>query len=422
MRWPDCWRPSRLLLGLLQVKRGSSRSRGTAIFLLSAGLLLWQSFFYPLTLMALGALRGKRQGTRLGYTPALTVIIPAHNEAARMGRRLANLRDCEYPRKDLQIIVVDDGSTDGTGDIVESMQQEGLPALELVRGPERRGKTGAINLGLQKARGDLVLVTDVPVATKADALIRIVANFADDAVGGVSGTLQVADQVTLAQREEGLFWRLRNRLRLLEANVDSTPFLEGALFCFRRSLVPSVDPDSMADDMNVAFQVRRAGYRTIVDATVGYSKVRSASFRELNETKARRALGGLQELMRFRGMLLRLRYGLFGLLIMPSDLLFYLPLRPLAVATVGARLLRLTASAGPAARVALAGATLLAVSGIYRWRRTALPALAVPLFNEWIFLKAFLMWLLGEYDVVRWAQERADEAAPHRDQPTLPAQ
>ena len=99
--------------------KGGSRPVGTAIFFLSAGLLLWQSFLYPLTLLAVGALWGKRQRSRLGYTPALTVIIPTYNEAATIRRRLANLRDCQYPGEALQVIVVDSGSTDGTGEVVE---------------------------------------------------------------------------------------------------------------------------------------------------------------------------------------------------------------------------------------------------------------------------------------------------------------
>ncbi len=112
-------------------------------------------------------------------------------------------------------------------------------------------------------------------------------------------------------------------------------------------------------------------------------------------------------------MLRRRRYGLFGLLIMPSDLLYYLPLRPLAAAALGARLLRLAASAGPAATAASAGATLLALWRIHRWRHKVLPPLAILLFNEWMFLRAFLTWLLGRYDV-RWVQERTERAAPHQ--------
>ncbi len=397
------------------MKKGLSGSVGTAIFLLSAGLLLWQSLFYPLTLMALGSVRARRPRPRLGHTPPLTVIIPAHNEASTIKRRLTNLQSCQYPREALQVLVVDDGSTDGTSDMVESWQREqGLPGLELIRAPERRGKTGAINLALPMARGELVLVTDAPALTDPDALIRMAANFADDSVGGATGTFQVASQVTLAQREEGLFWDLRNRLKLLETKVDSTPFLEGALFCFRRSLVPSLHEDSMADDMNAALQIRRAGYRAIADPTVRYSKMRPPHFRELTTTKTRRALGGLQELMRFRGMVLRPRYGLFGLLIMPSDLLYYIPLRLPAAATLATRLLRLAVNAGPVASAVSAGAALLALSGIYRWRRKVLPSFAVLLLNEWIFVRAFLIWLHGDYEAVRWAQEQTERTAAQR--------
>ena len=160
-------------------------------------------------------------------------------------------------------------------------------------------------------------------------------NFADPAVGAVTGDFHVPGQSTASQREEGLFWTLRNKLRRLEADLDSTPFLSGEMCCFRRNLLDGVDEDSMADDMNISLRLRQAGYRTVVDPIAGFSEPRSASFQELDASKSRRAVGGIQELVRFRGMMFKRRYGWLRMLILPSDL-FSLPLRPFALALCAA--------------------------------------------------------------------------------------
>ena len=106
-----------------------------------------------------------------------------------------------------------------------------------------------------------------------------------------------------------------------------TPFLSGELCAFRRELVLRLDEDTLADDMNVALQVRRQGYRVVIVPEARFSERRTGEATELLETKSRRAAGGIQELLRFRGMMFSRQHGLFGMLILPSAMLTYLPLR-----------------------------------------------------------------------------------------------
>ena len=163
----------------------------------------------------------------------------------------------------------------------------------------------------------------------------------------------------------------------------------------------------MADDMNVALRLRQSGYRAVVDGEASFSEARSASFRELDAAKSRRAVGGIQELMRFRRMVFNRRYGLFGMLILPSDLLYYLPLRLPALAWLA---LDFACALGRRRAAFLSVASLVAaVWGLSKlaWlRRLSL----VAIFNEWIFLRGFASWALGRYSVA-WAQERSTRLA-----------
>ena len=374
---------------------------------LSLFSLLWPTVLYPLTLAALSRRFGKRTAARSGYEPSVTIVVPTYNEASLIRRRLADIAAYEYDLDKVEVIVVDSGSSDGTADVVETVQREGLlPRLVLIREERRRGKAAAINLALGRASGDIVVATDAPTLFDPQALGRLASNFADPSVGAVTGDFRVPDQSTLSQSEEGLFWTIRNRLRRLEAELDSTPFLSGEMCCFRRDLVPLLDEDTVADDMNIALRVRQAGYRAIVDPVASFSEPRSTSFRELNVSKTRRAVGGIQELFRFRRMIFRPRYGWFGMLILPSDLLYYLPVRPFALAVLGSGILRRLGKrrASPLSAIALVAAAL----GMHRAARSPAVrrAMLVALFNEWIFLRGFMSWVSGRYSGA-WTQERS---------------
>ena len=372
---------------------------------LSAFTLLWPTILYPLALAVLSPRFGKRTARRSGYEPLVTMVIPTHNEATLIRRRLLDITTYEYDFQKIEVIVVDSGSNDGTANVVETVRREGvLPKLILLREECRRGKAAATNLALSRATGDIIVVTDAPTLFDPLALRSLVSNFADPSVGAVTGDFRIPDQETASQREEGLFWDIRNKLRRMEGELDSTPFLSGEMCCFRRSLLEMVDEDSMADDMNIALQVRRAGYRVVVDPWASFSEPRSASFRELNAAKTRRAVGGIQELFRFRRMMFRRCYGWCGMLIMPSDLLYYLPIRPLALAFLGCQAFKRLAGR----RILFPATLALAIGGLLRaiGSPVARRAMLVALFNEWIFLRGFLSWVSGRYSVA-WAQERS---------------
>jgi cellulose synthase/poly-beta-1,6-N-acetylglucosamine synthase-like glycosyltransferase len=374
---------------------------------LSLFALLWPTVLYPLTLAALSRRFGRRTAAKSDYEPSITIVVPTYNEANLIRRRLLDVTTYDYDPDKIEVIVVDSGSSDGTAEVVESIQKEGfLPRLMLIKEEQRRGKAAADNLALNRASGDIMVISDAPTLFDPLALRRLASNFADPSVGAATGDFVVPHQSTSSQREEGLFWTLRNRLRRLEAELDSTPFLSGEMCCFRRNLVDLVDEDSMADDMNISLRLRQAGYRTVVDPVASFSEPRSASFQELNASKSRRAVGGIQELFRFRSMMFRRRYGWFGMLILPSDLLYYLPVRPFALAFLGSEMLRRIGKrrASPMSAIVVAAGAL----GI-RWAArspAAKRAMLVATFNEWIFLRGFLSWVSGRYSVA-WAQERS---------------
>ena len=367
----------------------------------SAFVLFWPLAGYPAVLWLIGRLRGRSSAPQPSdVLPSMTVIVPTYMERANIKARLENIAECRYPPGRLEIMVVDSASSDGTADAAdEYATAHPQQNVRVLREPVRAGKAAATNFALRHASGELILVTDAPTRFHPAALAFIASNFGDPKIGAATGRFDVFEQRTATQREEGLFWRIRNVLRTLEADVDSTPFLSGEFCCFRRRLVDHIDADTIADDMNVAIGVRRAGYRSIVDARALFSEPRSPDVGDLLIRKVSRAAGGIQELLRNRDMMLRREYGLYGMLILPSDLLYYLPLRVPALAVVGAACMGKLKRGHPA--LWLAAALPLAVPNL---RRKMADAAYVIALNEWLFVRGWQTVLAGKTEVL-WEKE-----------------
>jgi cellulose synthase/poly-beta-1,6-N-acetylglucosamine synthase-like glycosyltransferase len=167
--------------------------------------------------------------------------------------------------------------------------------------------------------------------------------------------------------------------------------------------VPALDEDTLADDMNIALQVRRRGHRCVVVEGARFSERRTDDARELVETKSRRAAGGIQELLRNRDLIASPRHGIFGLLIMPSALLYYVPVRVPALALLALAMLR-RIGALPSALRALTIVTMLAAAAAVAVR--ARESVRMLFFNEWIFVQGWRRVLTRGMDV-RWQQERS---------------
>jgi cellulose synthase/poly-beta-1,6-N-acetylglucosamine synthase-like glycosyltransferase len=152
------------------------------VFWVCAGLVVYAYAGYAVLLLVLGRLRN-RPVRRGDITPTLSMIITARNEEGRIGAKLAQSIELEYPRDRLEIIVASDCSTDGTHAIVESYRERGV---RLVVAPERRGKEFAQKQAIDASSGEILVFSDVATRLDRDGLLHLARNFADPDVGCVS--------------------------------------------------------------------------------------------------------------------------------------------------------------------------------------------------------------------------------------------
>ncbi len=122
----------------------------------------WMFLGYPLALWMIDRIKENRH-KRGDIKPAVSVIICTYNESKTIERRILNLFTADYPHENMEIIVADSNSPDGTKDIVKSMSEQ-YPdySIRLVTEDQRRGKVSAINLGLSVASGEIIILTDSP--------------------------------------------------------------------------------------------------------------------------------------------------------------------------------------------------------------------------------------------------------------------
>jgi cellulose synthase/poly-beta-1,6-N-acetylglucosamine synthase-like glycosyltransferase len=237
-------------------------------------LIFWACFFlvaytyalYPAVLfLASSAARlGRRASTggRPSPLPAVSMIIPAHNEERHLPAKLASLAALEYPRDRLEILFVSDGSTDATNEILERAAAGGyLTVLPL---STRGGKSSALNQAVPRARHDILVFSDAATLFAPDAVTKLVRHFADPRVGVVCGALQF--QASAESRQtEGLYWRYESLLRLMESRIGVTLTASGAIYALRRECFVPLSADTLVEDLVVPMAARRLGFRVLYD-------------------------------------------------------------------------------------------------------------------------------------------------------------
>lgn len=222
----------------------------------------------------------------MAYRTTVSVIVAVYNGEQFIRQKLESLLGLDYPAGLVQILVVSDGSTDGTDRIVEEYAGRNV---ELIRVP-RGGKAAALNAAMPRATGEILFFTDVRQALDPAALSHLVANFADGSVGAVTGELQLLDPARAGQQADlELYWRYELWARRRHSRIDSIFNTTGCIYALRRSLAEPIPPDTLTDDAVIPLRAFFRGYRVIFDeAAVAYDypTVEGGEFRRRLRTLA----------------------------------------------------------------------------------------------------------------------------------------
>jgi len=199
----------------------------TYVFWVCLALIAYVYVGYPV-LLASGILGKRRPVHVASVAPAISVIIPAHNEEKGIRNKLSNLLSVDYPKDKLEILVGSDGSSDRTEAIVEEFAESGV---RLVKSRERIGKSAIQNELVTRSSGAILVFTDADCLLTPDALGLIVQNFADPTIGLVTNCAVILNQgATGIVASEGMYWRYERWLRLQESERGMLAMASGSLF------------------------------------------------------------------------------------------------------------------------------------------------------------------------------------------------
>lgn len=379
------------------------------IVIAGLGLVVYVYAGYPTLLWLLAKLREKRIH-RAAITPAVSMIIAVHNEESVLSQKLENALALDYPREQLEILVVSDGSTDDSENIASRYASQGVSLLRL----DRCGKLRALEAAAARARGEILAFTDANTWVAPRALRALVANFADPDVGGVCGQKRVGrpSQAEAVAVGEGSYWKYEQLVKKLESRTGSTIAADGALYAIRRELFHCCSNPAQADDFAISARIPMVGKRLVFETDADVWEEPPSSAREEFRRKTRVTNHLIRSVWEARRALNPFRTGLFAMKLWSHKLLRYFVPFPLALAWIASLSL-----AGDSILYALLLGTqcafyALAVTGAALQHQGvgSSPLLHTPFY----FCLAHLAALIGVFSVLRgrrivaWTHARAD--------------
>lgn len=263
------------------------------VFWFSLGLLAYTYAGYPLCVALWARLRPDpvRRGA---FEPSVAIIVVAHNEGARIERKIATCLAQDYPADRLRIVVASDGSTDDTCARIEALGHANVTVLPF---STRRGKAACLNDAVASCTEEVVVLTDARQMLNPEAVRCLLENLADASVGAVSGELMlVRDDMTPFGEGVDAYWRYEKFIRQREGLVHSAPGVTGALYALRRVCFQPIPERTILDDVAIPMQAVRAGFRAVFDGRAhAYDQASKSPAQE--QMRKVRTLAGNYQLM-----------------------------------------------------------------------------------------------------------------------------
>jgi len=297
----------------------------TILMYLLSFLSLYLSIYW-LSLLFLEEKKLKRRPERLTDYPKVSVIIPAHNQEKVIANTLQSVLNLKYPKNKLEIIAVDDDSTDRTGKIMDAFRKKDKRVKVLHRHPGYVGKAAAVNAGMCLATGELigVLDGDTPKVDKR-ALEVMVPYFKDKNLGAVLGSIKVWKPKSLLEKIQWFEYIFVTVMRRLLASLNALYVTPGGAFSlYRRSVLDKVglfDETSLTEDLEMGMRLMYNKYNVRLELSgVNYTKVPN-TLKDFHKQRVRWYRGWLHTVYKYRDMIFNKKYGFLGMIQIPVSIL-----------------------------------------------------------------------------------------------------
>ena len=267
------------------------------------------------------------------FTPFVSVVIAAYNEEKVIGKTINSILNSDYPT--FEVIIVDDGSKDGTAKIVAE-QYKNNNCVHLIKKPNG-GKPSAINLGFKKAKGDIVVAMDADTIISNDAISLLIRHFKDEKVAAVSGNVKVGNKGNLLTNWQHIEYVTGFNLeRRAFAELNCITVVPGAIGAWKKTAVEQVGffkEDTLAEDTDITLTLLRQGYKIeFEEKAYAYTEV-PEDIKSLAKQRYRWTYGTLQCLWKHKDALFSQEHKTLGFIGMPTMWIFqylYQSISPIA--------------------------------------------------------------------------------------------
>lgn len=232
--------------------------------------------------------------------PAISVLVPAYNEATVIAAKIQNFVALDYPADRMELLIFDDGSSDETIALAEQAILElkaksaDCLSIRVVRGFARRGKATAVNTLGEVAQHDLWLLTDANVVMDRNALKHLATQLIDPSVGAATGPVVLVGSGEAFQQGELLYYQIERSIQRAESFTSSVMGVDGGMYLVRRTLVPNLPGDTILDDFTISMAVMRLGKRIIYCGDAYATECGTVSSQQEYRRRVRIAAGAVQ--------------------------------------------------------------------------------------------------------------------------------
>ena len=246
--------------------------------------------------------------------PSLTVLIPAYNEEKSIKETIEFVKDVNYPKELMEIIVINDGSKDKTLEIIKNIKN-----IKILN-KENTGKADSINNALKIARGEVIVINDADSFPEKDAFIKMAPYFNDFEIGAVTSSIFVKNKNNLLEKLQNIEYMIIAYGRKLLEYIDGVFVTPGALSMYKKEALLKIggfDKNNLTEDIEVAWNLLSKSYQIKMCFAARTYTIVPSKFKTWWKQRLRWDIGGLQTLYKYRHTILRSKYKNLGLFVTP---------------------------------------------------------------------------------------------------------
>ena len=264
----------------------------------------------------------KKQKTRkLKKYPFVSIAIPAYNESRNIVATLNSLTKLNYPKDKFEIIVVNDGSTDNTKNVVEGFIAKNKNYHINIINKKNEGKGAALNDSLAISKGKFFICLDADSIVTKDALEKILPHFTDDNIAVVLPLLKVEKPKNIWQKMQWLEYIVNMFYKKLMSRLNCVHVAPGPFSVYRKDILKKVsgfDEDNMTEDLEITLRLQSKNYKIIQLLDAEVFTIAPKTFKELYKQRNRWYKGSVINAFKYRYMMFNRKYGDFGIIQMPT--------------------------------------------------------------------------------------------------------